>query len=51
MDAITERLHIRDVQRADLEAMVALWTDPDVQRLMGILGLSQPKMYSPGSTT
>ena len=38
MDVLTARLHIRDLRRSDLEAMIALWTDPDVRRIMGDYG-------------
>jgi ribosomal-protein-alanine N-acetyltransferase len=38
MDVMTKRLHIRDMQRVDLEGMVVLWADPDVRRFMGGFG-------------
>ena len=34
-DIRTPRLHIRAMREADLPALVALWTDPDVTRFMG----------------
>lgn len=38
MEAFTERLHVRDVGRGDLEAMVALWMDNVVKQGMGTWG-------------
>lgn len=38
MDITTEWLHIRDLEREDLDSMVALWTDPIVKREMGTYG-------------
>lgn len=38
MEALTERLQIRDVATSDLEAMVALWMDDGVKQGMGSWG-------------
>ena len=38
MEVMTKCLHVRVVQRVDLEGMIALWTDCDVRRIMGDFG-------------
>lgn len=38
MNVNTERLHIRDIARADLDAMIDLWMDPIIKLRMGSFG-------------